>query len=653
MSGRNRFAPSAVALAMALAVARAPAQEPPKPPPEPAPKPAPAAPPAAHEPSKEPQESKGTPAKGGFESVVPSGTLLYVGVDSLEQMRADWRASSYGRLVADPSNEALKKAFDRLYAELGSTTEKEFGVDLVDAFERVTGRLGLGIFGTLDESDHDFGFTIAAEAGERIAELRASVQKLFEHGSEKQGLVLKSEKEGDVEVTVAVAKESESNTPDLRVGAAGPVLVVDGAAGHLRERPNFQNALAALKGEGKESLGSRADFRDSRASRAGGVKVWFDTGALARASLAEQRKDPKEFLENPSAQVASTLSVDELGPLSARIDVNASEMRIEVLQAWSGKGFLTQLLTSWLSGNDFSLLKWIPADAEHALAVHVDFAKGMEAAAALEKAVTGADPAAAGADANAPPDADAPPDPKKDFMDHLDGRITLFMASVDPSEALPMPELGKPRGLCLALGVKSPEPLRASLDKVLRAMGLHAVRKKIDFQGFEVFSVPVTPLTIQYAILDDVAVISSSLTMLEDVLRRKSDKELKNLAGDPGFKRNFDALSPGASLVFWSRSDPSLYSTLGAPLSTRGPLTPLPFPGGESGDDGDEAGGAKPAGAGGEAPSMEKSLESELAGVLDALSKIDPAVAVKHLPAGSVIGLGASASGVHLEGVSR
>lgn len=654
MSGRNRFAPSAVALALALSGARAPAQEPPKPP-EPAPKPAPAAPPAATEESKEGKETKGTPAKGGFESVEPSGTLLYVGVDSLEQMRTDWRASSYGRLIADPSNEALKKAFDRFYAELGSTTEKEFGVNLLDAFEHVTGRLGFGIFGALDakdgvlgERDEDFGFTIAAEAGEKIAELRASVQKLFEHGSEKRGLVLKSEKEGDVEVTVAVAKEAESDTPDLRVGAAGPVLVVDGAAGHLREKPNFQNALAALKGEGKESLGSRADFRDSRASRAGGVKVWFDTGALARASLAEQRKDPKEFLENPSAQVASTLSIDELGPLSARIDVNASEMRIEVLQAWSGKGFLTQLLTAWLSGNDFSLLKWIPADAEHALAVHVDFAKGMEAVAALEKAVTGVDPAAAAADENAPPDADAPPDPKKDFMDHLDGRITLFMSDVDPSEALPMPELGKPRGLCLALGVKSAEPLRASLDKVLRAMGLHAVRKKIDFQGFEVFSVPVTPLTLQYAILDDVAVISSSLTMLEDVLRRKSDKELKNLAGDPGFKRNFDSLSPGASLVFWSRADPSLYSTLGAPLSTRGPMTTLPVPG--EGGDGEEGGGAKPAG---DAPSMEKSLESELAGVLEALSKIDPAVAVKHLPAGSVLGLGANASGVHLEGVSR
>ena len=646
MSCRNRFLPLALAIAT-FAMARAPAQEPPKPAPAPAPG-APAAPAA--------EETKSAAAKPGFESLAPSNALFFVGADSVEQLRADWAASPWGRLLGDPSNEGLRKAFAHLLAKFGETTQKETGVDLVETFQRVSGRLGIGIYGALDAgANHDWGFTLSAEAGENIAELRASVQKLVEHASEKGELVLKSEKEGDVEVTVAVAKEPASDQPDARVAAIGPVLVVDGVAGKFREHPNFQNALAALKGEGKDSLASRADFKESRAARPGGVKFWFDTGATVRAALAEQRADPKEFMENPSAQVEIALSVDELGPLSGRIDLNAKELRVEMLQAWSGKGLLAQLLTSWLSGSDFSLLKWVPADCEHALAIHVDFAKGMEAVAAFQKAITGVDPAATGADPNAPPDADAPPDPKRDFMDHLDGRITLFLSNVDASEALPLPGLeATPRGLCLALGVKNSEALTASLDKVLRMTGMHAVRKKIEFQGFQIFSIPMTPLMLHYAILDDVAVLSTSLTMLEDVLRRKSDKELKNLAADANFKREFEGLSPGASLVVWSRADPSLYSTLGAPLSARGAMAPPPAAGGlPGGDDAGEAGGAKAEGAGGEAPSLEATLEAEVKEVLEALGKVDPAVATKHLPAGSVLGMGASASGIHLEGVSR
>jgi hypothetical protein len=442
----------------------------------------------------------------------------------------------------------------------------------------------------------------------------------------------------------------------MRIGAAGSVLLFDGAAGSFLPKPNFQNAVAALKGEGKESLATLPAFRDSRAAKPGGVKIWFDTGAVIRAKLAASAAAHAASAaaqdEEPDYDVTlmNKLGMDELGALSGRLDVNATEMRVEAQQAWSGKGLLAQLLTAWLAGNDFSLLKFVPADVEHALSVHVDFAKGMEVSKAIEKAVNpdaAAAEAGAPADPNAPPDGEAPFDVRKDYLDHLDGRIAFFISAVDPSEALPIPGMGKPRGFCVALGVKSADPLRASLEKVLRSTGLHAARKKAEFLGFQVYSVPVTPFTIHYAILDDMAIVSTSPTLLQDVLRRKSDKELKNLAGDASFKREFEALSPGAALVVWSRADPGVFATLGAPLGADEEGAAPNFGSGEDGADGE----AKP--GGGDEGSPESALKHELHDLLEALSKVDPAVAAKHLPAGSVIGLGVNASGVHFEGVSR
>src|SRR5262249_19793486 len=144
-----------------------------------------------------------------------------------------------------------------------------------------------------------------------------------------------------------------------------------------------------------------------------------------------------------------------------RLQLDAKELHLEALQSWSEKCTLAGLLGAWLAGSDWSLFKLVPAEAEHAVALHLDFAKGMDAVDAFRKAnglATDAPPAdpAAGADPAAA--AAAPPDPRKDFMDHLDGRIAIFGGQVDPSEALPfLGGEGPPISICAVIGVKAAE----------------------------------------------------------------------------------------------------------------------------------------------------------------------------------------------------
>jgi len=597
------------ALAAALAASAVAQDAPPKPP---APAPAPT-----------------TAARVNFDALMPSGSLLYAGIDSVEQVRADFAASAWGRLLADPANEVVRASFTQLLERMSEGSKKETGFDFVETVQWITGRAGVGMFGDMGAREgSDFGFTAGLEAPDHIAELRERAQKVFDKQGEDGRVVLKHENEGDVDVTLAVPKEGAKGDfdGDLRVAAAGSVLLVDGASGAFREKPNFRDALAGLRGEAKDPLSAVPAFKSSLAARAGGVKFWFDSGKVIRAEAATAAATTPMF---------SMLGLEEFGALSARLTVDAKELHLEAQQACSEKCTLAKLLGAWLAGSDTSLFKLIPAEAEHAIALHLDFTKGMDATDAFRKAngmapeappadpAAGADPAAAAA---------APPDPRKDFMDHLDGRIAIFGGQVDPSEALPLfGGEGPPISVCMVIGVKAAEPLRASLDRAMRMVGLHAARKKSEFQGFEVYSVPIMPMTLHYAIVDDFAVVSLSPTLLQDVLRRKSDKELKSLATDPSFKREIEALTSNPSLVLWEKVDPKLFQTIGAQMAA-----------------GFEAGRGEGAGAGA-GDAMERALSS----FIQSLGSIEPAVAAKHLPPGSVVGFGVDANGLHLEGVSR
>jgi hypothetical protein len=586
----------------------------------------PPAKPAAAAPAGDGAKTEGTKAAARvpMESLLPANSLLFAGIDSVEQTRADWAASAWGRLMADPANETVRASFTQLLDHLSEGSKKEAGFDFVETVGWVTGRAGLGMFGEMGAREGaDFGFTAGLESPDHIAELRERAQKILDKTGEDGEYVLKHETEGDVEVSLMVPKQGSHGDfdGDLRVAAAGPVLLVDGASGAFREKPNFRDALAALRGEAKDPLSAAPSFKSSLAAHGGGLKIWFDTGRLIRADLASG---------SGSLQSMRILGVDEFGPLSARLLIDAKELHLEAQQAWSEKCALAGLLGAWLAGSDWSLFKMIPAEAEHALALHLDFAKGMDATDAFRKAnglaadapppdAAGGDPAAAAA---------APPDLRKDFLDHLDGRIAIFAAQVDPSEAIPLfGAEGPPISMCAVVGVKAAEPLRASLDRAMRMVGLHAARKKSEFQGFEVYSVPVMPFTLHYAILDDFAVISLSPTLLQDVLRRKSDKELKNLATDASFKREVEGLSSTVSLLVWEKVDPKLFATIGAQAAAEVAM--------------------------GRGPDHGNPVERALFGFVQALGTIDPAVAAKHLPPGSVFGLGVDASGLHLEGVSR
>lgn len=598
----------------------------------------------------------------GYEQVALADTLLFAGIDSLDQLLADWGASAYGRLLQDEAAKPVRDAFAALLESLAASSNEEIGVDAIDMVRKIDGRVGLALGGDL-LGDGDGHAVVALESSGHAAELHAlalaAAQKLVERGA----AILKNETIGAREV-VQVTPLEAGDQGRFHFGVAGTTMAIGMAAGSAVEGDHYARFLQSLDGEGGEALATRPEFAQSLAARPGGIKVWFDTGRSIRAQMTPPAADGSEA---PDTRLQRALGLDQLGALAGRFVLDADEMRLDAHQGWVPVG-LAQVLMAFMSGGEHALLQLMPAEAQVALSLELDLRKGLDAADALAKEAgfgpLFGEPAAEGAAPGADGDAFQP---RRDLLDHLDGRVAFSVVEVPPEESLMGIGLqgGPSVSTAFVLGVRDAPALAASLDKLLRSQGLHAARRKSEFEGYVVYTIPVMPLQISYAIVDDFMVVSPSPTLLQDVLRRKSNHELPNLRRSPSFMASFDALGAQPSLAVWSSASSDLVDGLRQTM-----LGGTVDPGYTEGDDGsgEEFGGGAGGGEFGSESGGEEAaalapadgsdrpggnVEARATTLLEAFGNLDPKLLLQYLPAGQLLTLRCDATGAHLEIVAR
>jgi len=600
----------------------------------------------------------------GYESVALADTLFFVGIDSVDELLAEWRASAYGRLAGDEAAAPLRDAFAGLLEALAQGSKEELGLDVMELARMIDGRAGVAVGGDLFGETKSHAF-LALESSQHAAELLAGATALAQTFVERGEAVLKSETIGAREVVQVTPLDNEDHG-SFRIAGSGASLAVGVTLGGEEAADSFARVLQGLDGEAGETLGESPAFRQSLAAKPGGIKLFLDSGAGIRAALEPPAADGSESVDT---RMKRALGLDRLGALAARVDLDATEMRPEAHQAWTPVG-LAKVLMAFMSGGDHQLLKLLPADAEMVLSLQLDLPKGLDAANELSKEAGGrplfGEPAAEGS-APAAAEADAF-EPRRDLLDHLDGRLALTMVAVPPEESLMGMGLqgGPSMNLALAVGVKNAAALAASIDKLLRSQGLHAARRKAEFEGYVIYTLPMPPIPVSYAIVDDFLVVSPSATLLQDMLRRKSNVELPNLRSAPGFTANFEALSAAPAVLLWASNSTAMLDSIGDSMRS-----PQIDPGYTEGDDeadgdgsGDDEGGGFGSESGGDGASGDKSgdegsepaihpIERAAQAFLAALQQLDPALMKKHMPPGSVGGISCDQAGIRLEIVAR
>ncbi|MSR47044.1 MAG: hypothetical protein EXS13_08260 [Planctomycetes bacterium] len=591
------------------------------------------------------------PRTPGYEHFAPADSLLFLGIDSLDELLADWGASAYGRMMGDDAAQPVRDAFAGLLEALAATSSEDLGVDAIEMAKKIDGRVGVALGGDV-MGDGDGHGVLALESSQHSAELHAlvlaAVQKLVERGE----AVLKNETIGAHEV-VQVAPIGREDQGTFLLANAGTAVAVGATAGSAASSDHFTRFLQGLGGEPGEVLGQQAAFAQSIAAWPGGVKFFIDSGRSIRAQQSPPLADGSE---SPDTRLQRELGLDQLGALTARFALNAEEGRFDALQAWAPVG-LPRVLMAMFPGGPHALFQLLPGDAAMALSFELDLAKGLDAADALSQE-TGfgplfGEPVAQGSTPTA--DADAF-DPRRDLLDHLDGRFALTIVPVPEEEALmPVTMMGGPSiNVAFVLGVKNAAGLGASLDKLLRSQGMHAARRKTEFEGYVVYTLPIPPVAISYAIVDDFLVVSASPTLLQDVLRRKSNLELPSLGRSESFKANYSSLMAAPGILLWANTSDEVLDSFTNALGGRTIDTTFTYRSEDGGGGfGSESGGDGSDGGIDDVPVATNPVQQRADAFLAALEALDPALLKKYLPPGHLVAISCDASGLRLEVVAK
>jgi hypothetical protein len=494
-----------------------------------------------------------------FEEVLPKSTLGFVLVDDMATLREDLATTSWGRVLADPEMAAVRGGLEDGIADLAARGNENWGHDPLAMLDAVEGQvafalLELALPQDLMDDTPGVAFAVLMELGEGEEEFGSAFDGLIERWVEDSGQLLKTETVRELPAALVVDPDGREGEMAYLIADSVLVMVLTNSASDAVELAG--ELVDGLRGEAEEALLDEPEYADSLASRAvvegSGVRMWGHMGAMWELIFAMVEADGGD-----GVQGMQDMGVDQLRSLASTVWVDDGWVHTTGRVAVAEPDGMWSVVAAAIDDQRCRLLDLVPPGVATAFAADVDlgaaFDAGLELAASIDPEV------GLGIITDmAEMEAEMGFHPKDDLIDGLNGQIMLFMSEVDVTEALPLGG-GEPMNFCVAAGLYDGEEMRRLVDALVRRNGLHAARTRVEFEGYDLYLIPLGPgLNLAYAVLDDLLVLSASPTLVQDVLRRKANPELLSLASSDFFGEARSKLPEDETFVQYARAGDSI-----------------------------------------------------------------------------------------------
>jgi hypothetical protein len=494
-----------------------------------------------------------------FEEVLPKGTLGFVLVDDMAALREDLASTSWGRVLADPEMSAVRGALEDGLSDMAARGSENWGHDPLSMFNAVEGQVAFALLELAlpkDPMDDTPGVALALlmELGDGEEEFGSAFDGLIERWVDDSGQLLKTETVRELPAALVVDPDGREGEMAYLFAESVLVMVLTSSDADATELAGV--LVDGLRGEAEDALLDQPEYTSSVACRAvvepAGVRMWGHLGAAWEVLFSMAEADDED-----SVQGMRDMGLDQLRSLANTTWIDDgwvhSKGRVDVAEPEG----LWSVLAATIDDQRCRLLDLVPPGVATAFAADLDLGAGFDAALEL---VASIDPELGlGMITDmAEMEAELGFHPKDDLLDGLDGQFMVFMSEVDISEALPLGG-GEPMNFCLAAGLYDGEEMRRLVDALVRRNGLHAARTRVEFEGYDLYLIPLGPgLKLAYAVLDDLLVLSASPSLVQDVLRRKANPELLSLASSDFFSEARAKLPEAESFVQYARAGDSI-----------------------------------------------------------------------------------------------
>ncbi len=478
------------------------------------------------------------PAHAGFEEALPAETLAYLGVDDVTVLKEGFQASAWGRFLKDQAFQSFQDWLSSEMADLGAQAKEETGTDPFELLKLVEGPAGVFLLDvadpdrtSLDGGEVPVAIGVLLGLGENGDAFLDKFDTLWQAEVDDGNVLLGSEEIAGVEVTLVTdADENADNPMEMRYGVKDGTFVLTMISAALADRAFFESICAGLDGLVEETLDQTDGYAASIAAQgAGTVRGFANVREIVRRAVASAEKEGR--MGPDERKLFDSFGFADLGTAALVADVASGGSRTDFELTWSGQGHLAEMLQSVFGPAELVTPRYVPADSVSMTAFRFDLGKGIDAAMRIMRELEPDDAAEAEAMMEMFFEQDGF-NVRTDVIDNLAGEVSFFQAKVeDELEALPGTE-EDPVSVAILLPMTDGTKLEVAIDTLLRQTGMHATRRRDEFQGVAVFNVPF-PLFgsgIHYAITNDLLTLSLSRSMLEDVLRRHGGGDLPTVA---------------------------------------------------------------------------------------------------------------------------
>ena len=478
------------------------------------------------------------------EKLLPKDTLFFFTVSDIPELKEKWQKTSMGQLFQDPLLKPFLDEVAEKKEELSKDVEKEIGVSIDDLLDLPQGEL---TFALIEKPERTLSAILLLEYGENKETIDTLLKKMDE-ALEKSEADHLTEEIHDVKVHVYKLKADEDNPIKTLVYFADEDYVV------------FSNELDAIKevllrwdGKSDDTLAENDQYKyiqaQCKGESEGQIKLFLTPSGLISTGISIAQTT------FPQAAMASgflpLLGLDGLKGYGGTITIDEGDFEsianffvyVERPQGLIGLFQFPSIQQA--------PAKWIPATVASYAGINWDVATAYKSVEGLIDSIQGKGQTARFLDQLA----DQGPNIhiKKDFLDHLDGKIQFVQGEPKQADedAPPIPSI------FATLGLKDAAKMKKTLASLAKAIGPLVETREFNGETIYEGQLPGGDTTISFAIAEGQLVITNDTPMLEGMMRGRTGQGAP-LADSPEYKRIAKVFPAKTSMQSFQRTDVQL-----------------------------------------------------------------------------------------------
>lgn len=476
------------------------------------------------------------------EKLLPKETLAFFSIADIPELNQKWAKTTGGQLFQEPQLKPFLDDLTKKCEEISKSVEDEIGVTVNELLALPQGEFTAAL---LEKPERQLALVLMLEYGDNQETVDKLLKKMDE-ALEKSEAEHSVEEIDEVKVHVYTLKNEDEDFPVKTL-----VYFVD------ESYLVFSNELEAVKavlerweGNSDDSLADNEQFKYVLAqckpeNSEPQVKLFVSPSGLIQTGIAMAQSSIPQI--GVAAGFLPMLGVDGLKGYGGTMTFDEGEYEAIgtfFVYADNPKGLMgifnfpaAQLAPpKWVpaSVGSYALMNWNVLGAYSAIEGLVDTFQGRGATARFLDGVADQGPMI---------------HPKKDVIDHLDGKIHFLQGTPKPSEdGAPIPQI------LLAMGLKDAAKMKKTLSVATKASG--APIETREFNGETVYEVeqPGSDQKVSFAVTEGQLVVTNDTATLEGMMRGQSGRAAA-LVDSPDYKRHAKLFPSKLSMLSFQRTD--------------------------------------------------------------------------------------------------